>query len=74
LTEAVIEGAKGRVCVRVCMCVCERERERERGRERPTDRERDWGRYEIDNVRTKGWGLLFTTVRQQKLTPGDEVC
>jgi hypothetical protein len=35
--------------------VCERERESERER----DRERNWGRYEIDNMRTKGWRLLF---------------
>jgi hypothetical protein len=60
--------------VRVCVCVCVRVRERERQTDRQTDRVRDWGRYENDNVRTKGWGLLFTTVRQQKLTPGDGVC
>jgi hypothetical protein len=49
----------------VYVCVCERER----------GRELDWGKYEIDNMRTKEWGLFFfTAVRQQKLTLGDEVC
>ena len=35
----------------VFVCVCERERER--------DRKRDWGRYEIDNMRTNVWGLFY---------------
>ena len=54
--------------MRASVCVRQRQKEKER------DKEREWGRYEIDNMKTKGWGLFFTTVRQQKLTPGDEVC